>query len=247
MALFPLVSSFMILMIQFTGSEFLFRYSPYLIPSGIAILPIFLSIGLSEKIRQLKIDKERALLREKRYKEKIRRDEMTGLYNKGYFNSRFPLEVDHACSIGQPFSVILFDIDNFKNINDTYGHSNGDVVLNAMAEIIQQETRKRDIPCRFGGEEIIILLPDTEQNEAFSVADKIKNRFDALKFEANIIESKSNIAKIIHILKPNYFQCTFSVGIAQLKGNETSEELFKRADAALYKVKNSGKNDILIG
>ncbi len=156
-------------------------------------------------------------------------DPMTKLYNRRYFTSAsahiFDLAKRHKTNI----SLIMIDIDNFKSINDTYGHKTGDDVIVNLANILRNQQRKSDIICRFGGEEFLILLPNTTLQNAKIVAEKIRKNVEKVSIYLN--EKKS-----IHY--------TVSLGVSEVDTqNEANiEEAIKRADTALYEAKKSGRN-----
>jgi len=155
-------------------------------------------------------------------------DVMTGLYNRRYFNEASQSLFALAQRTNEPFSVLMIDIDNFKRINDTYGHLKGDEVIRRLAEIIKNNVRHSDVACRYGGEEFVVLMPDTSQEGAREVAERI--RMEAEK-EAR--------------LKPIRF--SVSIGVSQMKSEDTHiESVIHRADEALYKAKTSGKNRVVV-
>jgi diguanylate cyclase (GGDEF)-like protein/PAS domain S-box-containing protein len=158
-------------------------------------------------------------------------DSLTGLFNRRYFFKSLENEIARAKRYGNMFSLMLFDIDNFKVINDTYGHQAGDTVLQETANILKSISRETDITVRYGGEEFIILLPNTSEAETISLANRIKNTVQKTKFFIDTSEG-------VHI--------TLSGGVASYPLNATeSEPLLSAADSALYAAKTAGKNKIL--
>ncbi|MEA3290032.1 MAG: diguanylate cyclase [Campylobacterota bacterium] len=159
-------------------------------------------------------------------------DSMTKLYNRRYFSQVSSHIFDLAKRDSQRLSLIMMDIDKFKTINDTYGHAVGDEVIIQTAEILKQHQRKSDIICRFGGEEFVILLPETDTNGASIVAQKIRQ----------VIESTS--IKVDNNINLNY---TMSLGVTQVFLNEDKdiEKALLRADEALYKAKDNGRNCVV--
>jgi diguanylate cyclase (GGDEF)-like protein len=156
-------------------------------------------------------------------------DSLTGLYNKRYVLS----ELENQCRIAyrnqRPFSIILMDIDNFKTINDLYGHLAGDEFLKYTAFLIESSLREQDICGRFGGEEFLIVLPETNLSGAFTVAERIRGKVEISKLKYQQLE--------IHT--------TVSIGINEIdseQGNIT--QLLKIADQALYQAKKTGKNKV---
>ncbi len=154
-------------------------------------------------------------------------DALTGILNRGSFNSYGETFFSHLKTTNQDMSVIIMDIDNFKNINDTYGHHVGDFVLKELAIEIKSLLRKSDIFARYGGEEFTIILPLTTKEDAYLLAEKIRLHL------ANLILSCNSID----------IQFTVSIGVAGLiRGNDTFDALMIRSDQALYHSKNVGKN-----
>ena len=125
-----------------------------------------------------------------------------------------------------PLSVLMIDIDDFKKVNDTYGHTVGDKVLKTIAQILKTKLRATDVVGRYGGEEFLVVLPETDLQAALTVAEKLR----------------TEVAKKTFKYKDQVFKVTISLGAAQLKEGETIEELINRADQALYTSKRSGKN-----
>lgn len=153
-------------------------------------------------------------------------DSLTGVYNRRYFIEHFSKKFVSSCEKGNKFSVILFDLDNFKQINDEYGHHNGDIVLKRTADLVSNLIRKTDIFCRWGGEEFIILLPNAKIQEATIVAEKIRREIEKMKIDG--------IKKI-----------TISLGVTQCVEDDTEEDIFKRVDNSLYLAKLTGRNKVV--
>lgn len=158
------------------------------------------------------------------------KDPLTGLNNRRTFDSRFrTLSALHYRN-KEPLSAVIFDIDNFKIVNDTYGHLIGDQVLTALASIALENLRESDIIARWGGEEFALLLPNTSKEEAFIVCEKLRKA---------ICESEK-LKKLTHSM------LTISLGISELAKEDTITTLFHRADQALYRAKETGKNKTVI-
>jgi diguanylate cyclase (GGDEF)-like protein len=159
-------------------------------------------------------------------------DHLTGLLNRRSFS----LLVDKALALSKrhkyALSVITFDIDYFKSINDTYGHDVGDKAIQHISNILKSTTRLSDCVARFGGEEFVVLLPQTEQKEALKLADKIREKINS---------SPLNLDKLI-------IEINVSGGVSQyLTQDNTADDMLKRADKGLYQAKNSGRNKIIQG
>jgi diguanylate cyclase (GGDEF)-like protein len=157
-------------------------------------------------------------------------DALTGLYNTRYFYKTLDLEIARTNRYGNPFSLILFDIDNFKHLNDTHGHQAGDEILQELAQILKSISRETDTIVRYGGEEFIIILPNTPEEETIFLANRIRNIVQEYIFHIN------NTAKV---------QITLSGGIASYPKNAKDAKSFlNAADTALYAAKAAGKNII---
>lgn len=155
-------------------------------------------------------------------------DKLTGLYNRRMIDEFINIEVEkHKRNPYDGLSVIMIDVDYFKNVNDTFGHQIGDRVLSQTAKLMLENSRKSDIKGRFGGEEFIIICPQTTIESAFKLAEKIRISIENFKFE-----------------EVGYK--TISLGISTFEDNDTIESLIKKADTALYQAKNSGRNKSVI-
>ena len=153
------------------------------------------------------------------------RDGLTGLFNHTYFFQQIDLEVRRSVRYGAVVSLMLIDIDDFKGVNDTYGHQEGDRILAAMGKALMREARDSDICCRYGGEEFAVILPLTGVRKAGVIADRIR------------------IKMAEHL--PGGGTVTVSIGVASCgKKIKTYRDLVEKADAALYQVKKSGKNRV---
>jgi two-component system, cell cycle response regulator len=158
-------------------------------------------------------------------------DSLTGLHNRRYMESHLKSLVQNARESGRPISLLVADIDFFKKVNDTYGHDAGDAVLREFAARFRRNTRGIDLACRLGGEEFVIVMPDTELARAFQVGERLRACIAAEPFQLN------STTKI---------RVTASVGLATMEQREDSfETLFKRADQALYAAKRDGRNRVI--
>ena len=153
------------------------------------------------------------------------RDGLTGLFNHTYFFQQIDLEVRRSVRYGALVSLMLIDIDDFKGVNDTYGHQEGDRILAAMGKTLIREARDSDICCRYGGEEFAVILPLTDAREAGAIADRIR------------------VKMADHL--PGGRIVTVSIGVASCGGKiKTYRDLVQKADTALYQVKKNGKNRV---
>lgn len=158
-------------------------------------------------------------------------DALTDLYNRRFFYENAEQEFERSARYQRPLSVIMLDVDHFKRINDTYGHVVGDQILRAIADTIKGSVRNVDLLARFGGEEFIVLLPETGQSEALCLAERILNRVKACA----VLHEGKRIAT------------TVSAGIADIMGSDGNlEDLIRRADAALYQAKEKGRDRICL-
>lgn len=162
--------------------------------------------------------------------EKVHEDHLTGILNRRGLDNAFVRETARSVRHHIPLCYALLDIDNFKKLNDTHGHKVGDDALKYLVQSIKETTRPDDVVSRYGGEEFVVLLPNTKIQEAFEVLSRVRR----------------NLTKKFFLHDNNRLLITFSAGIAQFQSGETQESIFKRADEALYRAKNAGKNQILI-
>jgi diguanylate cyclase (GGDEF)-like protein len=159
-------------------------------------------------------------------------DGLTGLYVQSYFRERLGEEMRRSVSHKLPLSVAILDIDYFKRVNDTYGHTAGDTVLTQIGDFLRHRLRETDFVSRYGGEEFGVVMPQTDSAEAFRVIEEIRKSIEAEKFFLPI-ES----------FHPVQVKVTLSSGLASLGARKISEEdLLKNADEALYSAKESGRN-----
>jgi len=158
---------------------------------------------------------------------KIYTDSFTGISNRRYFDSRIIEEIAQSDRQIFQLSLIYFDLDKFKEINDTYGHAFGDVVLSAVAKEVETIIRAGDIFARWGGDEFIILLPFTDVKDAIKVAEKVRLTINSIKFDGNI-------------------EVTTSIGVSERLPKEDWPTWFRRTDLALYESKNSGRNKVTV-
>lgn len=158
-------------------------------------------------------------------------DRMTGLYIHHYFKERLTEEIKRAERSDLPLTLIMADIDHFKNVNDTYGHQQGDIIIKEIAGLIHQNIRSFDIASRYGGEEFAIILTDSDINTAYHIAERLRKKIEEHNFPAE----KTPI------------RITISMGIAQYNPaiDKNEEMLLKRSDTALYAAKAQGRNKVI--
>ena len=172
---------------------------------------------------------------EAQYHEEIYRlmtvDGLTDLHNKRFFNEAIEKEISRARRYERTFSLVLFDIDHFKKINDTYGHLAGDAVLRQLGALVKGRVRRDDVPARTGGEEFAVILPEVGAQGAALLADKLRKSVEesTFRFEGTVIP------------------VTVSLGVAEwAAGIEDPAELVKRADERLYDAKRNGRNQVRV-
>ncbi len=153
-------------------------------------------------------------------------DSLTSIANRGYFLEMYKIAYAMAKRHHHPLSLVMVDLDYFKQVNDTYGHQIGDQVLERFAKLLQDQCRSEDLPARLGGDEFIVLLTQTNTSEALSFAERIRTSI-----------------KQIHLPNQQH-QLTASFGVASLVYNEPMYDLLKRVDEALYSAKRAGRNRI---
>lgn len=161
--------------------------------------------------------------------EQIREDHLTGTLNRRGMNEAMQRELSRATRTGRPMCVSMLDLDNFKKLNDTHGHSAGDAALVHLAKVIRRTVRPTDVIARYGGEEFVIILPDTDLETAAAVTVRLQRE----------------LTKRFFLHENERLLVTFSAGVAQRQPDETEESLIQRADQAMYQAKVQGKNQVV--
>ena len=161
------------------------------------------------------------------YKYKARFDALTTLYNRGAFMEALQEEIARITRGGGELSLLLLDIDDFKAINDVYGHLAGDTVLSSLGQLLRALLRREDMPARYGGEEFAVIAPYTTQQQAVRMAEKVRKSIEAYTF--------GDLPRV-----------TVSIGCASYHLGERLDSLIQRTDLALYNAKNSGKNMVRV-
>lgn len=188
---------------------------------------------LEGRIAQLQNENAHLLMQNRVLSEISARDTLTGLYNRWYVMEKIDSEMNRSIRSGSPVSVLMLDIDHFKNINDSFGHTAGDSVLRTFGQVLRDSCRVYDVPGRYGGEEFCIVLPDTRIDNTTVVAERIRERLAASRFEVG----------------EHAISVTASIGIAGMDspaGDDpvSPSALIDRADRALYFAKNRGRNRV---
>jgi len=159
-------------------------------------------------------------------------DQLTGLHNRRYLATHLDKLVDKSVGRGQPVSLLIMDIDFFKAVNDTHGHDVGDEVLKEFARRLQSNVRGIDLACRYGGEEFVVVMPDTDQSFAYMVAERLRQEVAEQPFDVNTDEGRLNV--------------TISIGITTNDATAIgAQEMLKSADQALYRAKRDGRNRVV--
>jgi two-component system cell cycle response regulator len=207
-----------------------------------------LEIGINDYLirpidRQELMARVRTQIRRKRYTERLRdnvqmsieaaiTDALTGLHNRRYMETHLATLVEQAQARGKPLTVLVLDIDFFKAVNDTHGHDAGDDVLREFAVRLKKSIRGIDLACRLGGEEFVVVMPDTDMAVATMVAERLRRRIAADAFPIHKGERKVAV--------------TISIGLAAVGGpDDGAANVLKRADQALYRAKRDGRNRVV--
>jgi diguanylate cyclase len=157
------------------------------------------------------------------------RDGLTGAYNRAALEDRLDGEEARWRRYGQPLAMLLWDIDHFKSINDRYGHLAGDKVLKAVVSLLDRNTRESDFVARYGGEEFIVLLPSTHEEDAYTLAEKLRVAVAGAGFK----------------YRGDAVRVTASCGVTALREGDTAREALRRADLALYAAKKAGRDRVV--
>jgi len=158
-------------------------------------------------------------------------DALTGLRNRRWLDEAFAREVARAEAQRQPLCVAMTDVDKFKRFNDSEGHAAGDVVLRTVAKVLRDSSRPKDLVARYGGEEFTVLFPDTPIDDALAACERLRQAIGA----SDCVHEGKALPRV-----------TASFGVAQLRPGEALEELYKRADAALYQAKEGGRDRVCV-
>ncbi len=224
--------------LKFRTEDSLGGWDIYTVPKGgwnaytnrlmaIFVISGLLCVIISKKIYSWIINYNLILTDKMELEKKFILDRFTGIYTREYFNLRVHEEFSQAKRHKYPISMIYFDLDHFKTVNDSYGHAKGDRVLLEVVECVKKIIRNEDVFSRWGGDEFILLMPHTALNEAKNVSERIRKDIQNLKISQSL-------------------GVTASVGCSQWTDREYLESWFSRTDKALYKSKNTGKNKVTV-
>jgi len=160
------------------------------------------------------------------------RDGLTGLYNRRYFDTHVERMLQSSKDNGKPLSLMILDMDHFKEVNDTHGHQSGDEVLKQLSELIMKSVRPSDLVARYGGEEFVVVMPSTDLKNSSYVGERIRKIIESTPFDIPVDPGKINK--------------TVSIGLAVSIPDDDSNKVIERADKALYHVKNTGRNKVAV-
>lgn len=208
------------------ASEMLgFWYGPIWLEQGLAgsfaLAGLLLTIGLADKLLELRRDRDQASAQ-------ARADDLTGMYNRAGVEAELRQVMAEATARGMPMSIAFVDLDHFKRINDAFGHSIGDQCLRIVAQRVRNQLRGRDIIGRYGGDEFLVVLPDTRLEDAVRVSGRMLASVNCRPLTMDEMQ----------------LDATLSIGVAEFVSGESPEALFERADAALYASKQAGRNRV---
>lgn len=193
----------------------------YALPASFALSALLLTIGLTDSIQQLRHDRDRA-------NQLATFDALTGALSRPAIEERFNALVDDAHRSGRALSMVFFDIDRFKSVNDDHGHRVGDGCLRVITLRVRNRLRTYDLLGRWGGDELMVLLPDTRLGEALGVAENLRSAVNCRPLS----------------IEGLLFDASLSLGVAELAAGETADHFLERADAALYASKSAGRDRV---
>ena len=233
--LLPIYFTITLAVLQITGITLIFILSPatpsfnwFSFLAFIILLSAFSTLAnsiIQANIKQIESQARQLALNEAHLQELSIRDYLTNLFNRRYLEETLEREIQRAERTQYPLGVIMMDIDHFKRINDTFGHPTGDIVLQELGKLLAGQIRQSDIACRYGGDEFVLILPDTSRDTTKKRAESIQDKAKALDLPVPI---------------------TISLGMAIFPDDgTTSETILKSADAALYQAKREGRNRVI--
>jgi len=185
---------------------------------------------LAFRVRSGNVTIADSIRRQREYRQRATVDSLTNLRNRSWFDDALERQLKLAASRHHPMSLIILDIDNFKSVNDTYGHVVGDHVLTAVGSILNSSVRPTDLSARYGGEEFVIILPDTPLSPAIQIAERLRQQMESRNIR---VENCEDTIKV-----------TISLGVAMSEEGEAPRAFVDRADQALYHAKDEGKNKV---
>jgi diguanylate cyclase (GGDEF)-like protein len=218
--------SFSLMGLKALGASF---WTVHGVAFGMAIEAVLLSMALAERVRRLSMERSQFQRMQDRYLELSITDELTGLYNRRYLLSRLQSEAEHAQRLDRPLCLLFLDLDDFKAVNDTFGHASGDLVLRELASEIRSSLREGDVACRFGGEEFAIVMPGIRLRDAAIAAERLRSGFEDRQKRG---------------VDGDPIRITISLGVVEASAGEGPDAIIARADKAMYRAKERGKNRV---
>jgi diguanylate cyclase (GGDEF)-like protein len=199
--------------------------------AGIVLEALLLALALADRIHILQRDREALQQSERRHMALAFTDALTGLFNVRFFRTHIDVEMQRAQQLGQPLTLMMFDVDNFKRFNDLYGHLAGDRVLRVLGRIISDSVRDRDVACRYGGEEFAVILVGS----SYLAALEIHRRINAA-LRQKLAEGPDGLPAPV----------TLSIGVSEYIPGEEIDDFIQRADTALYAAKERGRDRLVV-
>jgi diguanylate cyclase (GGDEF)-like protein len=187
---------------------------------------------LSSRIRNDNSNLSASIQRQRHYERNARTDVLTGLNNRRWLEEMFPRLLERCRLNGAPLSLLMMDVDHFKRYNDTLGHQAGDQALKKVGEVLLSQLRPNDAAVRFGGEEFMVILPNTTGEEMALIAERTRNNLGSQRIEGDAGEALPPI--------------TVSVGAAQWRAGDSVDTLIAAADKALYQAKATGRDRVVV-
>ncbi|GEM_PF-691099 len=199
-----------------------------LVFAGASLLVLSLIYALIARLTwRLRVEQARVLEQNRELERLSSTDSLTGLFNRRQFNRQLAHEIERAHRYGTPLSLMILDLDHFKDINDRFGHPTGDEVLRAFGAFLREHSRASDLVARWGGEEFALLLPQTGLKDARLLADSLRGRLSLASF-------------------PEGIEFTVSIGVAGLDADSDADTLVRRTDRALYRAKRAGRDRVAV-
>jgi len=196
---------------------------------GSVLETILLSLALAYRIRSLQDERDNLLFSNTLLEDVANQDALTGLFNRRFFDKHLAIEIKRCLSAAKPISIIMLDVDNFKLFNDTYGHQTGDEVLRMLGCVLRNVLRDREFPCRYGGEEFIVIVPEVDEQLGVKIAERIRSTIAM----TTVAGGNGTMLSV-----------TVSIGVATVWDKADLQEIVSKADKALYQSKRSGKNRV---
>ncbi len=216
-----------------------------------AIEAVLYSFALADRVKQLRSEHTGLKRRAAELTNLSVTDELTGLYNRRFFDRVLPTSIEHARATMKPLSLVYVDLDGFKQLNDSRGHACGDTVLRIVGSVIRASVRGGDYPCRIGGDEFALILPGAHATEARLTAERIRNGIELSRIGSNgqtpPLQRSDDTgdgcdSELPTSTADGAIVTSVSIGVAELNGEEDAQLLVNRADRAMYRVKAGGGN-----